>query len=54
MDHKYKNDYPDASFFDLNIIKFITDFPYENNCRLHLKGIRDQQGIKCKRFEFCN
>ena len=34
--------------FDVNIIKFIEQFPDENSCKLHLRGIREQQGIKCK------
>jgi len=35
-------------YFDVNIIKFIEQFPDENSCKEHLKGIREQQGIKCK------
>lgn len=34
--------------FDVNIIKFIEQFPDENSCKEHLKRIREQQGIKCK------
>ncbi len=32
----------------MNIIKFVEQFPDENSCKVHLKGIREQQGIKCK------
>lgn len=32
----------------MNLIKFIEDFPDETSCRLHFKGIREQQGIICK------
>lgn len=32
----------------MNIIKFIEQFPDEYSCKVHLKGIREQQGIKCK------
>lgn len=35
--------------FDVNIIKFIEQFPDENSCKDHLKGIREHQGIKCKK-----
>jgi len=33
----------------VNIIKFISDFPDENSCRMHFKGISEQQGIICKK-----
>jgi ISXO2-like transposase domain/Transposase zinc-ribbon domain len=33
---------------DVNIIKFIEDFPDEHSCKEHLKGIREHQGITCK------
>jgi len=34
--------------FDVNIIKFIEQFPDENSCKEHLRGVREHQGIKCK------
>jgi hypothetical protein len=33
----------------MNIIKFIEDFPDEQSCKEHLKGIRENQGIVCKK-----
>lgn len=32
----------------MNIIKFVEAFPDENSCKLHLKALREKQGIKCK------
>ncbi|MEA5112304.1 MAG: IS1595 family transposase, partial [Lentimicrobium sp.] len=32
----------------MNLIKFIEEFPDEHSCRMHFKGIREQQGIICK------
>ena len=34
--------------FDVNIIKFIEQFPDENSCKEHLRGIREHNGILCK------
>jgi len=34
---------------DVNIIKFIEDFPDEDSCKLHFKTVRENQGIVCKR-----
>lgn len=34
--------------FDVNLIKFIEQFPDENSCREHLKQVREHNGIKCK------
>ena len=34
--------------FDVNLIKFIEQFPDENSCRAHLKQVREHNGIKCK------
>jgi len=34
--------------FDVNIIKFIEQFPDESSCKEHLRKLREQQGIKCK------
>lgn len=33
----------------MTIIKFIEQFPDESSCRLHFKGVREQQGLKCKK-----
>jgi len=33
----------------MNIIKFIEDFPDEHSCKEHLKGIRENQGLVCKK-----
>jgi len=33
---------------DVNIIKFIEQFPDENSCKEHLRRIREDQGIICK------
>lgn len=35
--------------FDVNIIKFIEQFPDENSCKEHLRKVREHSGIKCKR-----
>jgi hypothetical protein len=35
--------------FDVNIIKFIEEFPNENSCKEHFRKVREQEGIKCKR-----
>jgi len=35
--------------FDMNIIKFIEEFPNENSCKEHFRRIREQEGIKCKK-----
>ena len=34
--------------FDVNIIKFIEQFPDEISCKEHLRGIREHKGIICK------
>lgn len=34
--------------FDVNIIKFIEQFPDENSCKEHLRKVREHNGIKCK------
>ena len=34
--------------FDVNIIKFIEQFPDENSCKEHFRGVREKEGIKCK------
>lgn len=34
---------------DMNIIKFIESFPDENSCREHFRGIREHEGIVCKK-----
>jgi hypothetical protein len=33
----------------MNIIKFITDFPDESSCKEHFRGVREKQGIICKK-----
>ena len=33
---------------DVNIIKFIEQFPDETSCKDHLRKVREQNGIKCK------
>lgn len=35
----------------MNIIKFIEEFPDEDSCRLHFKGVREKESIRCKK---CN
>lgn len=34
---------------DVNIIKFVEDFPTEESCKLHFKEVREKQGIICKK-----
>lgn len=34
--------------FDVNIIKFIEQFPDETSCKDHLRNLREQSGITCK------
>ena len=34
--------------FDVNIIKFIEQFPDETSCKDHLRKVRELHGIKCK------
>ena len=34
---------------DVKLIKFIEDFPDEKSCKLHFKGVREKQGIICKK-----
>lgn len=34
---------------DMNIIKFVEDFPDEDSCKVHFKGVRESQGIVCKK-----
>jgi len=43
------NDYIRQKFFDVNIIKFIEDFPDEQSCKEHFRKVREQEGITCKR-----
>ena len=33
---------------DMNIIKFVTDFPDEISCKTHFKELRELQGVICK------
>lgn len=33
----------------MNIIKFISDFPDESSCKEHFRGVREKQGIICKK-----
>lgn len=33
----------------MNIIKFIEQFPDETSCKLHFKGVREKQGLTCKK-----
>jgi ISXO2-like transposase domain/Transposase zinc-ribbon domain len=35
--------------FDVNIIKFIESFPDEKSCKDHFKGVREKEGIVCKK-----
>src|SRR5665647_1742959 len=34
---------------DMNIIKFIEDYPDENSCKTHFQKIREKEGIICKK-----
>lgn len=34
---------------DMNIIKFIEDYPDENSCKTHFQMIREKEGIICKK-----
>jgi hypothetical protein len=36
-------------YFDVNIIKFFEEFPNEDSCKQHFKGVRDKEGVKCKK-----
>ena len=35
--------------FDVNIIKFIEEFPTEDSCKQHFKVVREKEGFKCKK-----
>lgn len=48
MPDKDKNLYYKKNI-DVNIIKFIEQFPDENSCKEHLRMVREDNGIKCKR-----
>ena len=36
-------------YFDVNIIKFFEEFPNEDSCKQHFKGVREKEGVKCKK-----
>jgi transposase-like protein len=42
------NTYNRENKIDMNIIKFVTDFPDELSCKEHFRLLREQQGITCK------
>lgn len=49
MPVQIKFNYIKRNNFDMNIIKFIEDFPDEHSCRVHFKDVREKHGIKCKK-----
>ena len=43
------NDYIIENNFDVNIIKFLEQFPDETSCRAKFKEFRDQEGVVCRK-----
>jgi hypothetical protein len=42
------NAYNRENKIDMNIIKFVSDFPDELSCKQHFKLLREREGIVCK------
>lgn len=41
--------YLKGKYFDVNIIKFIEEFPDEHSCREHFRRVREEESLQCKR-----
>ena len=35
--------------FDVNLIKFIEEFPDERSCKEHFRKVREEEGVRCKK-----
>ena len=44
------NAYNRENKIDMNIIKFVSDFPDELSCKQHFKLLREREGIVCKQY----
>ena len=41
--------YLKGKYFDVNIIKFIEEFPDEHSCKEHFRRVREEEGLSCKK-----